>query len=417
MTASRRDQQCGVGAHGSRSWWVLRSSRGERLQDERRRALRESGRAGAAGSREGRLRADLGVVGVVGSEVAVDRLGVRGCRGCAAQNGDLRAAESGCRARNRGKSLRLLAMWEAHRAPGRVRARWWAAICRGRRMHVAASEKPPRGSARRGGSAAVLWRERQPAAVGVTRSLIDGSVSSAHLRLERCRRGLGGCSTRVSRSSAFEFVLRWLGPLWTGAGAADWPISTSLHLLAPLELLGADGGGQMRPTAVTVRFADAIAVEARGREGVGSRRPGRGGVGVLVAAALLAGVALIAAAALVGVRGGVSSARSPARASAAGGFARLPVPLRGLVSGTVGRSERAFWVRRAGAGFLSVNGAQGFSARFSDSGVRVFARGGRLVLSLAGVGYGVVVEGAWASGAERGSKPCLVRRPGAYAVV
>ena len=85
---------------------------------------------------------------------------------------------------------------------------------------------------------------------------------------------------------------------------------------------------------------------------------------------------------------GVSSARSSARASAAGGFARLPVPLRGLVSGTLGRSDRAFWVRRAGAGFVLVNGAQGFSARFSDSGVRVSARGGHLALSLAGVGYG-----------------------------
>jgi hypothetical protein len=108
---------------------------------------------------------------------------------------------------------------------------------------------------------------------------------------------------------------------------------------------------------------------------------------VLVAAALLAGVALVAAAALVGVRGGVSSARSSAGAPAAGG-SRLPVPLRGLVSGTLGRSERVFWVRRAGAGFVLANGAQGFSARFSDSGVRVSARGGRLALSLAGVGYG-----------------------------
>ena len=144
----------------------------------------------------------------------------------------------------------------------------------------------------------------------------------------------------------------------------------------------------MRPTASTVRFADAIAFEARGREGVGSRRPRRGRVGALVAAALLAVMVLIAAAALVGVRGGVSSARSSARASAAGRFERLPVPLRGVVSGTLGRAERVFWVRRAGAGFVVVNGAQGFSARFSDSGVRVWARGGRVALSLAGVGYG-----------------------------
>ena len=141
-------------------------------------------------------------------------------------------------------------------------------------------------------------------------------------------------------------------------------------------------------TGGALRFVDAIAFEARGRAGVGSRRPGRGRVGVLVAAALLAGVAVVAAAALVGVRGGVSSARSSARVPAAGGFARLPAPLRGLVSRTLGRSERAFWVRRAGAGFVLVNGAQGFSARFSDSGVRVYARAGRLALSLAGVGYG-----------------------------
>jgi hypothetical protein len=110
---------------------------------------------------------------------------------------------------------------------------------------------------------------------------------------------------------------------------------------------------------------------------------------VLVAVALLAGVAVVTAAALVGVRGGVSSGRSSPRPSlAAGGFAALPVPLRGPVSGTLGRSERPFWVRRAGAGFVLVNGAQGFSARFSDSGVRVSARGGRLALSVAGVGYG-----------------------------
>ena len=109
---------------------------------------------------------------------------------------------------------------------------------------------------------------------------------------------------------------------------------------------------------------------------------------MLVAAALLAGAAAVAAAALVGVRGGLSNAGSPARASAAGGVARLPVPLRGLVSGTLGRSERVFWIRHSGAGFVLVNGVQGFSARFSDSGVRVSARGGRLALSLAGVGYG-----------------------------
>ena len=145
-------------------------------------------------------------------------------------------------------------------------------------------------------------------------------------------------------------------------------------------------------TVAGAALVDAIAFEARGREGVGSWRPGRGRVGVLVAAALLAGVAVVAAAALVGVRGGVSSARSLARASAAGGFARLPVPLRGLVSGTLGRSERVFWVRRAGAGFVLVNGAQGFSARFSDSGVRVSARGGRLALSVAGVGYGSLLR-------------------------
>jgi hypothetical protein len=141
-------------------------------------------------------------------------------------------------------------------------------------------------------------------------------------------------------------------------------------------------------TVASATLADAIAFEARGCEGVGSRRPGRVRVGVLVVAALLAVVALVAAVALVGVRGGVSSARSSAGAPASGGFARLPVPLRGLVSRTLGRSERAFWVTRAGAGFVLVNGAQGFSARFSDSGVRLSARGGRLVLSLAGVGYG-----------------------------
>ena len=138
----------------------------------------------------------------------------------------------------------------------------------------------------------------------------------------------------------------------------------------------------MRPP----RFVVAIAFEARGR--VGSRRLGRGRVGVLVAAALLAGVALIAAVALVLVFGGRVERALVGGASAAGGFAALPVPLRGLVSGTLGRSERVFWVRRAGAGFVLANGAQGFSARFSDSGVRVSARGGRLALSLAGVGYG-----------------------------
>jgi hypothetical protein len=149
-------------------------------------------------------------------------------------------------------------------------------------------------------------------------------------------------------------------------------------------------------------LVDVIAFEARGHEGVGSGRPGRGRVGVLVAAALLAVVAVVTAAALVGVQGGASSARSSAHASAAGGFARLPVPLRGLVSGTLGRSDRAFWARRAGTGFVLVNGTQGFSARFSDSGVRVSARGGRLALSLAGVGYGSSSRppGSWAPSAD-----------------
>jgi trimeric autotransporter adhesin len=139
-------------------------------------------------------------------------------------------------------------------------------------------------------------------------------------------------------------------------------------------------------TVASGTFVDAIAFEARGREGVGSR-PGRSRVGVLVAAVLLVVVAVVVAAALVGVRAGASSARSSAPPSA-GGFARLPVPLRGVVSGTLGRSDRVFWVRRAGAGFVVVNGGQGFSARFSGSGVRVAAGAGSLALSLAGVGYG-----------------------------
>ena len=110
---------------------------------------------------------------------------------------------------------------------------------------------------------------------------------------------------------------------------------------------------------------------------------------MLFAAALLAGLALLSTVALVGVRSGASSARLLTRpASSAGGSAALPVALRGLVSGTLGRSERVFWVSRAGAGFVAANRAQGFSATFSHSGVRVSARGGRLALSLTGVGYG-----------------------------
>ena len=85
-------------------------------------------------------------------DAGVDGLGVPGCCGCAAQNGsDLRAVESGCRARNCGKSLPFVAMLGTRRALGRARVRWWAAISRGRRMRVAASEKPARGSAVRGG--------------------------------------------------------------------------------------------------------------------------------------------------------------------------------------------------------------------------------------------------------------------------
>jgi hypothetical protein len=156
----------------------------------------------------------------------------------------------------------------------------------------------------------------------------------------------------------------------------------------PVALTAARIAARVGVAVASATLADAIAFGAREREGVGWRRPARGRVGVLVAVALLAGVAVVAAVALVGVRGGVSSARSLARVSSAGGFARLPVSLRGVVSGTLGRSERVFWVRRAGAGFVLVNGAQGFSAGFSDSGVRVSARGGRLGLSLAGVGYG-----------------------------
>jgi hypothetical protein len=122
-----------------------------------------------------------GVVSAMGRDPAVDRLGVLGCCGCAAKNGDVRAAQSGCRARDRGKRLRFVAMWEARGPLGRVRAGWWAAISRGCRMHVAASEKPPRGSARRGGVPRSCERARQPAAVGVARSLMDGSGSSAGL--------------------------------------------------------------------------------------------------------------------------------------------------------------------------------------------------------------------------------------------
>ena len=72
-------------------------------------------------------------------------------------------------------------------------------------MRVAACEKPPRGGARRGGSAAVLWGERQPAAVGVTRSLIGGRVSSASeigTLSAGARWLLGACEPFVRRSSS-----------------------------------------------------------------------------------------------------------------------------------------------------------------------------------------------------------------------
>ncbi len=199
VTASRRDRQCGR----RRPWDRVRGLRSSRREPAGREA---SGSARERACRRcwiasGPMRADLG-----GGEreVAVDRLGVLGCRGCAAQNGDLRAAESGCRARSRGKSLRFLAMWEARRALGRVRARWWAAICRvfGCMSRLLRNRQ---GAVRAAAECRGPWRERQPAAVGVTRSLIDGSVASAHLRLERCRRGQGGCSARVSRSSGGRF--------------------------------------------------------------------------------------------------------------------------------------------------------------------------------------------------------------------
>ena len=83
------------------------------------------------------------------------------------------------------------------------------------------------------------------------------------------------------------------------------------------------------------RFPDAIAFEARGHVGVGSRRPRPKSCRVLIAATLCAGLVVVAGPALVGVHGS-----SGARSSATGGLARLPVPLGGVVCDA--------WSERAG---------------------------------------------------------------------
>ena len=73
--------------------------------------------------------------------------------------------------------------------------------------------------------------------------------------------------------------------------------------------------------------------------------------------------------------------------------------------------------RRAWPGFAALNGAQGFSARFSGSGAVVSARGGHVGLSVAGVGYGTVLRPLEPGAAERVSESCVVLSRHADAVV
>jgi hypothetical protein len=102
---------------------------------------------------------------------------------------------------------------------------------------------------------------------------------------------------------------------------------------------------------------------------------------ILVAAALLV---LAGARVLFGAPGSLRAARP---AAAARQLSRLPLAARGPVSDALGADDRQFWVRRASGGLAARNGAQGFKARFSRSGVTLAAGSRRLSLTLTGIGY------------------------------
>jgi hypothetical protein len=130
--------------------------------------------------------------------------------------------------------------------------------------------------------------------------------SSGRLLLGGCtrpvppRRALASVALRPSRRERLQderrrpaplgMLRRGIGSRRRGArcawGARCWG--------GPIVLTAVRVPARVAVTVANATLADAIAFEARGREGVGSRRPARGRVGVLVAVALLAGVALAA---------------------------------------------------------------------------------------------------------------------------
>jgi hypothetical protein len=190
----------------------------------------------------------------MGRDAAVDRLGVPGCCGCEAQNGDVRAAESGCRARTAARVFpslrcgRLAKRWEVPELVG-GRPPLGVVGCMSRLLRTAEGQCTPRRSA------AVLWRERQPPAVGVTRSLMDGSVSSA------------GWLSLVSVAA----------PRWACCGVESGvrPVARcawgARRRGGPIVLTAARIPARVEVTVASATLADAIAFEARGREGVGLR--------------------------------------------------------------------------------------------------------------------------------------------------
>lgn len=70
------------------------------------------------------------------------------------------------------------------------------------------------------------------------------------------------------------------------------------------------------------------------------------------------------------------------------GLSSLPLAAQGVVSATLGSSNRAYHVSRSGGEYRAVNSAQGLRVRFDRAGVRVQSGQARLGLRLGAVGYG-----------------------------
>jgi hypothetical protein len=105
-------------------------------------------------------------------------------------------------------------------------------------------------------------------------------------------------------------------------------------------------------------------------------------LGPRVLAVVVAAAVVVVAA--LGLTGGVSSSQR----AVGRGLTALPFGARGLVSRTLGRDDRRFWVRRRAAEWLARNPAQGLDLSFGHSGVVVRSGGLSWSVGLRAVGYG-----------------------------